>query len=309
MTHGSDELKGRFVRRVLTGEDHWCQLFSEPGSGSDLAGLSATAQLDGQRWVVSGQKVWNTNAHQADYGLLLVRTDWSVPKHQGLTYFVLPMKQAGVQVRPLRQMNGHASFNEVFMDEAEIPRDWVVGEIGMGWTVAATTLAHERRFASMGVSHYEGEGQAVEEALEENARHFASYVWYPQRGGRPDLAVEHARRRGVSGDPVVRQALAARAAGRPPGAEGSIGKLGLTRVAREGARVHSLIAGASALTVGEPGSFESVIAEILVSVPGQSIAGGTDEIQKNIVGERMLGLAREPATDRDVPFKDVRRNL
>src|SRR5262245_64539489 len=130
----------------MTGEQTWCQLFSEPGAGSDLAGLTTTARRDGDEWVVSGQKVWNTSAHHADLGLLVARTDWDVPKHNGLTYFVLPMRQPGVEVRPLRQMNEHRSFNEVFLTDARIPRDWVVGSVGEGWSAALATLAHERRW-------------------------------------------------------------------------------------------------------------------------------------------------------------------
>ena len=132
MTQGPDLVRERFLRKILTGEETWCQLFSEPGAGSDLAGLSTKAELDGGEWVVSGQKVWNTSAHHADFGMLVARTDWDVPKHAGLTFFALPMDQPGVEVRPLRQMNFHSSFNEVFMDEARIPAEFVVGEMGNG---------------------------------------------------------------------------------------------------------------------------------------------------------------------------------
>ncbi|MGH9059512.1 MAG: acyl-CoA dehydrogenase family protein, partial [Acidimicrobiales bacterium] len=136
LAHGSDEVKERFLRPTVTGEISWCQLFSEPGAGSDLAGLTTTAVRDGDEWVVNGQKVWNTSAQHADFGLLLARTDWDVPKHAGITYFVIPMHQPGVEVQPLRQMNGHASFNQVFFADARIPAGNVVGEIRRGWTVA-----------------------------------------------------------------------------------------------------------------------------------------------------------------------------
>ncbi len=136
LEHGPDALRARLLRRIITGEDTWCQLFSEPGSGSDLAGLTTRAELDGDEWVVNGQKVWNTSAHHADYGMLLARTDWDVPKHRGISYFALPMHQAGVEVRPLRQMNRHASFNEVFLTDARIPVDLMVGEPGEGWRAA-----------------------------------------------------------------------------------------------------------------------------------------------------------------------------
>ena len=146
LAHGPDAVCGRFLGPILTGEETWCQLFSEPGAGSDLAGLTTRADLDGDEWVINGQKVWNTSAHHADLAMLVARTDWDQPKHKGLSYFVLPMHQAGVEARPLRQMNNHASFNEVFLTDARIPREFVVGQVGEGWRVALTTLAFERRF-------------------------------------------------------------------------------------------------------------------------------------------------------------------
>jgi alkylation response protein AidB-like acyl-CoA dehydrogenase len=158
LEHGNDDLNERFLPPTVTGEISWCQLFSEPGAGSDLAGLTTTAELVDGEWSVRGQKVWNTSAHHADYGLLVARTDWDVPKHRGLTYFVLPMRQPGVEVRPLRQANGHTSFNEVFLDDARIQAGDVVGELGAGWTVALATLAHERRtpIASMPLADLAG---------------------------------------------------------------------------------------------------------------------------------------------------------
>jgi len=256
--------------------------------------------------------------------MLLARTDSSVPKHHGITYFALPMNQPGVEVRPLRQMNFHASFNEVFLTTARVPRENVVGAVGLGWTAALTTLSHERRFAALQRPDYSlTPGRTLAEARAEADRHFATYSWYPQRAGRPDLVVEHARAAGVSTDPVIRQAIArlvtlhrvsqwtadrarlARATGARPGAEGSIGKLAASNVARESARVHAMIAGAAGLLTGPDSALGGVIAEILMSVPGQSIAGGTDEIQKNIVAERVLGLPGEIRVDRDVPFSQL----
>ena len=325
LTHGNDDLRDRLLAPVLTGEQTWCQLFSEPGAGSDLAGLSTSAVLDGDSWVVNGQKVWTTSAHHADMGMLLARTDWSVPKHQGITYFALPMHQRGVEVRQLRQMNFHASFNEVFLTDVRIPRDNVIGEVGQGWKAALTTLAYERRFSALKRPRYSpAPGQALDEARAEADDHFATYSWYPQRAGRPDLVIEHARTAGVSDDPVIRQAIArlitlqrvsawtaeraraARALGARPGAEGSIGKLAASNIARESAKVHSMIAGASALLTGPDSPFAGVIAEVLMSVPGQSIAGGTDEIQKNILAEKVLGLPAEVQVDRDVPFSQIK---
>ena len=327
LAHGSDELKRRLLAGIVTGEDTWCQLFSEPGSGSDLAGLTTRADRDGDEWIVNGQKLWSTSAHHADHGMLLARTDWDVPKHAGITWFALPMHQPGVEARPLRQMNGHASFNEVFLTDARVPVDDVVGRPGDGWTVARTTLAHERGFASMRRARYEvGQGRALQEAEAEAAEHFATYRWYPQRAGRVDLIAEHAVAAGRDHDPVARQAVAGvlalqrahqwtaqraadnRALGRAPGPEGSLGKLGLSEVARTAARVHSQLGGAAGMLAGPDAPFDGMIAEVLVSVPAQSIAGGTDEVQHDIVGERALGLPREPAVDRDVPFRDVQRS-
>ena len=327
LAHGPDDVRERFLAPTVTGERTWCQLFSEPGAGSDLAGLSTTAVLDGDEWVVSGQKVWNTSAHHADLGLLLARTDWGVPKHDGLTYLVLPMRQPGVEARPLRQMNEHRSFNEVFLTEARVPRHGVVGDVGGGWRVALTTLAFERRFGALSRPPVPAAGgRAVTEAQAEAAAYIETYRWYPQRAGRADLVVERAQATGAAADPVVRQEIArllslqrasrwtaerARAGlalGRTPGPEGSIGKLAASLVARQAARVHAMVAGADALLTGPDSPLGGIVAEVLVSVPAQSIAGGTDEIQRNILGERALGLPREPAPDRGVPFRDVPRN-
>jgi len=330
LVHGSDAQKERFLRRSLTGEDTWCQLFSEPGSGSDLAGAMTRAEFKGNRWVINGQKVWTTSAHHADWGLLLARTDWDKPKHQGLSYFVLDIHQPGVSVQPLRQMNGHASFNQVFFTDAEVPPENLVSEVGRGWAVATTTLMHERRGAD-GISRWGrssgGAGRIYDEERAENATVMEPYKWYPQRAGRVDLIVQRARETGRFDDPVVRQEIAkllclsksaewtarrARAAqllGRPQGPEGSLGKLISSHVARAAARVHTLISGADAMLSGADGAMEGVIAEILVSVPAGSIAGGTDEIQRNIISERVLGMPKEPRTDNDRPFRDVPKNL
>src|SRR5688572_29253202 len=186
LEHGSDDLKARLLRPIVTGEHTWCQLFSEPGSGSDLAGLTTRAERDGDEWVVTGQKVWNTSAHHADLGMLLARTDWEVPKHRGITYFAIEMHQPGIEVRPLRQMNGHASFNEVWFDDARVPARNVVGDVGNGWAVALATLAHERRFnpaprPSSAGGRAARTGRAHREAAAETLQHYEPYKWYPQR--------------------------------------------------------------------------------------------------------------------------------
>ena len=324
----NDEQKSRFLRRIITGEDTWCQLFSEPGSGSDLAGSTTRADADGDNWVINGQKVWTTSAHHAQWGLLLARTDWDVPKHQGLSFFVLNMDQLGVEVQPLRQMNGHASFNQVFFTDAAVPAQNLVSAIGEGWKVAMTTLAHERRGADAlrrwgRVS--DREGRIYDEERAEVATVMEPYKWYPQRAGRVDLVVPRARETGRLSDPAVRQEAAkllimsraaewtaqrARAAqdqGRPQGPEGSLGKLASSNVARAAAAVHTLLSGADAMLSGADGPHDGTIAEILLSVPATSIAGGTDEIQRNIIAERVLGMAKEPRMDGG-PFRDVPKN-
>ncbi|HEX4657253.1 MAG TPA: acyl-CoA dehydrogenase family protein [Streptosporangiaceae bacterium] len=327
LSHGSEDLRRRFIRPAVTGEVTWCQLFSEPGAGSDLAGLATRAEpVNGaEGWLVTGQKVWSTGAATADFGLLLARTDVGVPKHRGITCFVLPMRQAGVEVRPLRQMNGHASFNEVFLDQAQVPAGYAIGEPGGGWTVALSILAHERRLAAHrpAPAPAGATGRAWQEAIAERTAAAEPHKWYPQRAGRPDLVVARAVAEGKARDPLVRQeiarlmeltytarwtaarAAAARAAGRPPGPEGSLGKLASSAIARQAARVHSLIAGASGMLTGAGSPAGGTIAEIFLSVPAISIAGGTDEIQRTIIGDRILGLPRDPDASRDLPFRDV----
>lgn len=325
--YGSDEMKERLIRPTITGELEWCQLFSEPEAGSDLAGLKTSAVRDGDQWVVNGQKVWNTSADHADKAILVARTDWDVPKHAGITYFVLDMDQPGVEVRPIEQMNYHKSFNEVFLADALIPHSNVVGDVGEGWRVARATLAHERSFSTNRDIYFKpgATGRVIEEAKAEAARYLKTYEWYPQRRGRFDLLTNRAREMDRSNDPVVRdqimkvwtyeraaaltaeRAAVQRALGKPPGPEGSIGKLALSEVARRCNQVHSLIAGASGMLAGSEGDqLHAAVAETLISTPAQSIAGGTDEVQKNIVGERMLGLPKEPSAERGLSFSESR---
>jgi alkylation response protein AidB-like acyl-CoA dehydrogenase len=333
LEHGSTAHKEQFLRRILTGEDAWCQLFSEPGSGSDLAGATTRADLDGDQWVVNGQKLWTTSAHHADWGLLLARTDWDVPKHEGLSYFVIDMHQPGVEVQPLAQMNGHASFNQVYFSDAVVERKHLIGEIGNGWKVAMTTLAHERRGADGLRSGHSGigadierVGRAYDEERAETKIVMEPYTWYPQRAGRVDLLVPRALDSNRIEDATVRQELAkllimsssaqwtarrARAGqqrGKPQGPEGSLGKLAASHVARAAARVHTLISGADAMLAGTDGAEDGIVAEILLSVPAVSIAGGTDEIQRNIIAERVLQMPKEPRFDTG-PFRDVPKNV
>ena len=329
LAHGTDMQKAKYLLRILTGEDTWCQLFSEPGSGSDVAGAVTRAEFRGNQWVVNGQKVWTTSAHKAHWGLLLARTDWDATKHRGLSYFIIDMKQPGVTVQPLRQMNGYASFNQVFLTDAIVPPEEILSTVGDGWTVTNTTLMHERRGADglrSWASGTDGAGRAYDEERAEIATTMEPYRWYPQRAGRVDLVMPQAVARGAIDDPVVRQeigrllvmaksaewtarrARTAKEQGKPQGPEGSLGKLASSNVARMAARVHTLVAGAGALLAGADGPADGMVAEVLLSVPATSIAGGTDEIQRNIIAERVLKMPREPSEDTKKPFRDVPRN-
>ena len=331
LEHGSDDLKSRLLRPIVTGEHTWCQLFSEPGSGSDLAGLTTRAVLDGDEWVVNGQKVWNTSAHHADYGMLLARTDWDVPKHRGITYFVIEMHQPGVEVRPLRQMNGHASFNEVFLDDARVPAANVVGAVGEGWRVALATLAHERRprrrTARPAADAAAGSGPARGRRPSADDRLRALQV-VPAAGRtrRPGGRAGQGRRDATTTPSSARRsppllslvqaaqwtaqrAVAARAARPPARAEGSLGKLNGSGIARAAANVHGAHrrrqrhAGRPRQRARRPDRRDPRLR------PGGSIAGGTDEIQRNIIGERVLGLPKEPQTDNNIPFSEVPKNI
>lgn len=285
LDHGTDDLKARFLPSIHRGELICCQLLSEPEAGSDLGGLRTRAVADGDEWVVSGQKVWSSYAHVADYGQLLARTDPDAPKHQGLTMFMLPMDTPGVEVRPLRQMTGEAHFNEVFFDDVRVSDANRVGAPGSGWRAVLTTLMNERHVVA-------------------------------NRGRRADTDApgrlrELATAMGRDGDPVVRQRLAqvytidrvlqflrlreeaAAASGKQPGPEGSIGKLLHTsNLRRIGALAGELLGPSMTADSGAWGTY--TWAHFLCGSPGLRIAGGTDEIQRNTLGERALGLPKEP---------------
>ena len=302
LEHGTEEQRLAHVARMLRGDEVWCQLFSEPGAGSDVAGLSTRAVRDGDAWVVNGQKVWTSGGHYSDFGLLIARTNVDVPKHRGITMFVVDMHAPGITVRPLRQMTGDAGFNEVFFDDVRIPAANLVGEVDRGWQAAIATLMNERVSIGAGGG---GLGRRV-------------------GGGEFPALVELAREHGALADPVLRQSLASvyieqrllellseriRAdlqAGRTPGPEGSIAKLAGTVLHRQVADLATEILGPAA-QAWAPGEADSERwARALLQAPGNSIAGGTPEIMKNILGERVLRLPKEPSTDRTVPFKDVR---
>lgn len=332
LAHGTPEQIARYVRPIATGEAAWCQLFSEPGSGSDLASVGTRAIPDGAEWVVSGQKVWNSGADAADFGMLLARTDPDQPKHKGISYLILDMHQPGVEARPLKQMNGAASFCEVFLTEARVRPGCVVGAVNDGWRVAQTTLAAERNSTAGGgtrglVQARSGQhgdlDRAVGEVME-RAREAASTRRSPIRSGAvpAQAMLDLARRYGRADDPVLRQELAryvsqvringwtmrriAAAAGRITGADGSIAKLLTSRICQQSRDLSYRIAGAAGLLTGPESPLGGELQVVNLASPGTRIGGGTDEIQLNVIAERGLGLPREPAVDREVPYRELR---
>ncbi len=333
-SHASQDQIDRWIPSILDGTEAWCQLFSEPGAGSDLAGLQARAVRDGDEWVVTGQKVWTSNGHEADWGMLIARTDPDLPKHQGITYFGFPMDQEGVEVRPLTEMTGRALFNEVFIEEARVPDEYVIGGLGNGWRVANTTLAYER--AGIGGGHGGGFGVAAPGKI---AGHLDRPVgeFLGKRGsisvgavGRRVLSLLHqeATARGRIDDPVVRDGLAQlhilhrlasmtlkrqaaeRRSGRKPsgyaaGVEGSLAKLLNTQTVHKARDLTGEILGLDATIVGHDAATDGLLQELILFSPAPPIYGGTDEVQRNVIGERGLGLPKEPGPSRDTPFNEL----
>ena len=295
--YGTAEQKARFIEPLLAAEILCCQLFSEPGAGSDLAGLACRAVRDGAGWVINGQKVWSSGAQFADWGLLLARSDPDVVKHAGMTAFMLPLDHPGVEVRPIKQMSGGSSFNEVFISEAEIPDDLRLGREGDGWKVALTTLDYERDHSSNEAS--------------------------TPTGGTWEQLLDTARMAGATDDPPTREAMmrvyvhrrvehllnrraADLARSGQPGPAGSLGRIFWTQGMTMMSDVISRVLGPRLVAdTGEWGTYEW--GEHVLGAPGYRIAGGSDEIQRNVIGERVLGLPREPRVDRDKPWRDVPR--
>jgi alkylation response protein AidB-like acyl-CoA dehydrogenase len=282
---GTSAQKQRYLRPLLRGEEIWCQLFSEPGAGSDVAGLSTRAVADDEGWLLSGQKVWTSVAQWADFGAVLARTDPGSHRHAGLTMFVIDMHQPGVTVRPLVDMTGNAPFNEVYLDDARVGSDAVIGEVGQGWTAAVTMLGHERVSIS-GLRQRRSAGLTYA-ALAASARSRGSVADPAVRAALADLYVQE--RVVELFNARMRQETAA---GRPPGARGSVGKLAAALLLRQAVDVAGEVAGADA--VGWTDEAGDDLARGIVSAPASSIAGGTNEIQRSIIGERVLGLPREP---------------
>ncbi|MGI8938769.1 MAG: acyl-CoA dehydrogenase family protein [Iamia sp.] len=345
-THGNEEQKKVWLREIVTGQKGWCQLFSEPGAGSDLAGLNSKAVRDGEEWIVNGQKVWTSAGHIADMGMLIARTDPDAPKHRGITYFGIDMHQdKAIEVRPLKEMTGRALFNEVFLSEARVPADNVIGDYGQGWIVANTTLAFER--AGLGA----GGGSAAASAATPGTisgdldRRAGDFVGGPSRrgGGGPSSLgannmVEAARTAGRLDDPIVRQELmrlhtanelarigaqrlkAEKAAGRDIPGYGNLAKLSMSEILRRSRELGLALLGPAGTLHSYDTEGRKVLAdapipdqamaitEMALFSPGPPIYGGTDQVQRNIIGERVLGLPKEPGPGKDTPFSELPKN-
>jgi alkylation response protein AidB-like acyl-CoA dehydrogenase len=295
---GTPEQKAQFMADNIAGRTLWCQMFSEPGAGSDVASLQTKAELDGDEWVINGQKVWTTLAHHSDYGVIIARTNPDAPKHAGISMFIMDMRAPGVDIRPIHQIDGGKHFNEIFFTDVRIPKSWLLGELNNGWNQATAMLMYER--VAIGTGSTSG-------------------VSHPHA----DRLIEDAVKAGLIKDPVLRQNLmklyseettkslvsmrtrAELKAGRAPGPGGSLGKLHGARIAKMLRSLTGDVHGPS-LAAYDAGDKSDALATSLLSSFASHIAGGTDEIQKNIIGDRVLGLPREPAVDRDVAFKDLK---
>lgn len=302
LAHATESFKRTIVPQLLAGEVGMCLLYSEPGAGSDLAAVRTRADKVDGGWRVTGQKVWTSGARVADYGMLIARTDWDVPKHRGISFFFLPMKQEGVEVRPLRQITDEAHFNEVFIDNAFIPEENLLGPLNGGWGVLQTALAYERS------------------VMGDAARGPRSGAGGPKGD---DALLGLAREAGRLSDPVVRQDVAQVIAWRVLNklntarakaelAQGtsspimSLGKLAMSRILHEEARVRTMLLGPESLLEGPDHPRAEDANFLTLNAYFTSIGGGTDQIQRNIIGERVLGLPKEPEVDRTIPFREVR---
>jgi acyl-CoA dehydrogenase len=300
MTHGTKEQKERYIKEMARGQVVWCQLFSEPAAGSDLAGLRSSAVRDGDGWVLNGQKIWSTGAQYCDWGMIVVRTDPNVPKHDGLTYFIVDMKAKGVEVRPIKQINGGSGFNEVFFTDVRVSDSQRLGGIGEGWKVSITTLMNERVSIGAGTS-----GSRI--------RDIFRLARDCKRNGKP--AIEDGAVRQKLADAFITskglqytsyRILSALSRGATPGPEGSISKaVGAPFGQQLSAFALELQGAMGGLVDPAVTPQEALWQESYLGAPGLRIAGGTDEVLRNIIAERVLGLPSEMRMDKGMPFRDV----
>ena len=300
MAWASDEDKARFLPQLASGEEVWCQLFSEPAGGSDLAALRTRAERDGDDWVINGQKIWTSGAHYSDYGVIVVRTDPTVPKHKGLSYFYVDMKAPGIQIKPIKQLTGDSDFNEVYFTDVRVSDSQRLGEVGQGWQVSLTTLMNERAaiggsFGQMDVSLAMSVAAEVEidgrPALEDAAVRARIADWYVQEAGLKYTGY---------------RTLTALSRGALPGPENSIGKLvGAPKMQAMSSYLMDLLGASGAIADEALAVKAGIIQRAYMGAPGLRIAGGTDEIMANIIAERVLGLPQEPRLDKGIPFNEV----
>ena len=296
LDHGSQTARDLYVRKLWRGEMIASQLFSEPGAGSDLASLTTKAVKDGDEWVITGQKVWTTGAHYSDIGEIMTRTDWNLPKHKGLTAFIIDFKDPNVEVRPLKQMTGGASFNEIFFNEVRVKDDHRLGDVNNGWNVALTTLMNER--ASIGSSNA-GDNNLITRVIA-MVKHYGLESDPLIRHDLADIVMNYR-----IANMNAQRATAKAKAGQLPGPEGSIGKMVLVNNQARLVKFISHVLGPKLIAdSGEWGTF--AWANFVLGTPGLRIAGGSDEVMRNIVGERVLGLPKDMGIDSRSPFKDIK---
>ncbi len=296
LAHGTEEQKLRLIPPMLRGDDIWCQLFSEPGAGSDLAGLTTKAELDGETWRINGQKVWNSFAHVANWGILLARTDWDVPKHRGISVFMVEMGSKGVEVRPLRQITGVAHFNETFLTDVDVPANNLLGDLNGGWGVTQTTLMAERSLIGGGM----GLG-------------FKDFVTLAKDYDRTDdLNIRQELAQAYTRFEILRwlgeRSRAAMRAGKFVGAESSITKLAISEHVAKNGDLALAIEGAAGMLAGDDASDFGFWQQQFLSQWAIRIGGGTEQVQRNILGERVLGLPPEARPDKTEPFRLVPKN-
>ncbi|MEC7874481.1 MAG: acyl-CoA dehydrogenase family protein [Actinomycetota bacterium] len=332
MHYGTPAQQEKYLPRIVKGQDLWCQLFSEPGAGSDMAGLGTRAVRDGDEWVINGQKVWNSGAQWAKYGILIARTDPEQPKHRGITYFLVDMQQQGVDVRPLREMTGDAAFNEVFLNDARVADSDRLGDLGDGWRVAMTTLSHERNPDNPGMGDTAAFGSVdLEMTVEEHRSGLASKIdgfSLALSGGVTRVLEDVTNQFNALNEPVARQKMAQliemrrnskwsgmRAAtslksGGQPGPEVSTLKLLGSEMGRRIRDLGLNAMGPYGMLYGEDAPAGGLFHAYSMFTPAQSIAGGSDEVQRNIVAERVHGLPREPGEkdQRELPWSELRRS-
>ena len=344
--HGDDEQKQLYVREIVTGQKAWCQLFSEPNAGSDLAGLQTRAIKDGDEWIVNGQKVWTSGGQVADLGMLIARTEPDNPKHSGITYFAIDMHQPGIDIRPLKEMTGRALFNEVFIEDARVPDSAMIGGLNNGWAVANATLAFERAGLGAGGGSAAGGLATPGTVAGDLPKRAGDFIRAPRGGGgggggpasmfgaAENLLIELAKGNGKIADASIRQELMQlhilneiarmtnlrmKAGSDVPGV-GNIAKLSMSRILKLSRDLGMQILGADAtlhaydsadreaLSAAGANPFSAMVTEMALFSPGPSIYGGTDEIQHNVIGERVLGLPKEPNNDKTTAFKDLPKN-